>query len=322
EPCMVPADGRDVQCSNCGTTWFQEGRRRDAAPSDRPVRRAAEDASDAAIPELEVEAPRRGATADEETLEILRQERAHEARQRAAARRRQPSLEAEIEEDLDSIGDLSLGAESRAEAAAERRRMAEAAEFARSREAEEEAALSPSERMRRREKTRVPQLTDTEAPPDDTEDVAEAIAAVLKIDAGGTAPTPSANMTAPEAAPGAIAAAAATGGASARRELLPDIEEINSSLRPDDRVPEAAAVEDAQEVPAKGSSNGFRIGFLAIMAVVLVLVLLYVFHGPLGEAVPALAGTLEGYAAWVDQQRVTLERSVEGLTESILRQTE
>ena len=24
---MIPPEGRDVQCSNCSTTWFQPGRR-------------------------------------------------------------------------------------------------------------------------------------------------------------------------------------------------------------------------------------------------------------------------------------------------------
>jgi predicted Zn finger-like uncharacterized protein len=36
---MVPPEGRDVQCSNCSTTWFQPGRRRGAAAPDREVTR-------------------------------------------------------------------------------------------------------------------------------------------------------------------------------------------------------------------------------------------------------------------------------------------
>ena len=31
---MIPPEGRDVQCSNCTTTWFQPGRRSDAQPRD------------------------------------------------------------------------------------------------------------------------------------------------------------------------------------------------------------------------------------------------------------------------------------------------
>src|SRR6056297_793915 len=35
---MVPPEGRDVQCSNCSTTWFQPGRRTDVEPAIAPKR--------------------------------------------------------------------------------------------------------------------------------------------------------------------------------------------------------------------------------------------------------------------------------------------
>lgn len=33
---MIPPEGRDVQCSNCSTTWYQPGRRTDKAPEVAP----------------------------------------------------------------------------------------------------------------------------------------------------------------------------------------------------------------------------------------------------------------------------------------------
>lgn len=77
---MIPPGGRDVQCSNCATTWFVrgEGAEPDPAPEDRPedddpVGEEAE-ATGAAAPEVRV-APRERHRPDEETLRVLREER-------------------------------------------------------------------------------------------------------------------------------------------------------------------------------------------------------------------------------------------------------
>lgn len=47
---MVPAAGRDVQCSNCSQTWFQPGPRRPEPPAPEPV---SEPVSEVAAPERE-----------------------------------------------------------------------------------------------------------------------------------------------------------------------------------------------------------------------------------------------------------------------------
>ncbi|MGB3408240.1 MAG: zinc-ribbon domain-containing protein, partial [Jannaschia sp.] len=163
---MIPPDGRDVQCSNCATTWFQAGRIRTAAPdTDREVRRAGQpettepeendvpdEVPEAAHPdEVEPDAPAgpeapaepmpdasrpRRPLADDETLEILRQERAHEARRRAAERRGRATAASDLDP---AAGAASVGDEhpdrARELAAAERARMATAASVARARDA-------------------------------------------------------------------------------------------------------------------------------------------------------------------------------------------
>uniref|UniRef100_UPI0024E1033E zinc-ribbon domain-containing protein n=1 Tax=Roseicyclus amphidinii TaxID=3034232 RepID=UPI0024E1033E len=53
---MIPPEGRDVQCSNCSTTWFQPGRRTDVAPAVRVERPAPE------VPEAARAASDRAAT--------------------------------------------------------------------------------------------------------------------------------------------------------------------------------------------------------------------------------------------------------------------
>ncbi len=97
---------------------------------------------------------------------------------------------------------------------------------------------------------------------------------------------------------------------------MPDIEEINSSLRPDPRIVEAEARARAGErTPAAARRRtGFRIGFVAVGVVTAVLVALYVFAMPLGEAVPELSDPLARYVTWIDTQRVALIAATEALT--------
>jgi predicted Zn finger-like uncharacterized protein len=88
---LLPEDGREVQCSACGTVWFQDHplilTERSPAPVAPPEAsaEAASDAGDEPSPE-EAEAPAGEARAkpvDEQVLEILRAEAAFEAEQRA-----------------------------------------------------------------------------------------------------------------------------------------------------------------------------------------------------------------------------------------------
>ena len=355
---MIPADGRDVQCSNCATTWFQEGRQRTISETParevrRPGRRpepaavAEEETPDADAPDEEIAetppeppvavedgppeepqpapmakpvgaAPRRP-LADEETLEILRQERAHEARKRAAERRRRatpppdpdmltaPDMD-DAEEGPEEERDAEADAQ-RAAAAAERARMAAAASVARSRELADRAepAAAPA-----RSPAPPPAPAQTE-PADD--DVANAIASALREVSD---PIGELDDDAPELA-GLSAEEKAAVRRQSRRDLLPDIEEINSSLRPDERALEAERSAADEEMASEGGRlSGFRIGFFSIVAVVAVGVLAYIFASQIGAAVPGLAEPLAAWSAWVDAQRIALEENVNAVTSSIL----
>jgi len=98
---MIPPEGRDVQCSNCSTTWFQPGRRTDRPTSvavDRSAREAAAPVAEpppppapeaAAAPDPEPAedppaAPPRRRELDPELRSILEEEAAREARLRRA----------------------------------------------------------------------------------------------------------------------------------------------------------------------------------------------------------------------------------------------
>lgn len=109
---------------------------------------------------------------------------------------------------------------------------------------------------------------------------------------------------------------------SSRRELLPDIEEINSTLR-NDATPRATAPEVRQDIGAGGEPkrrSGFRRGFLTVLLLFLVMVLVYVFAPQIAETVPAIKINLDIYVAWVDQLRISLDgwlKSMLGNLESI-----
>ncbi|MEM7642494.1 MAG: zinc-ribbon domain-containing protein [Pseudomonadota bacterium] len=276
---VIPADGRDVQCSNCGTTWYQEGRGREAV-------------AEAAAPRAAPRAPAGGADdspkprrplADDRAMSILREEREREDRLRAAG----PGA---------AQADGNTG-DARQTAAREAARMSAAASVARARTTAD-TALEP-----------VPTVDD---------DVADAIARIMgdgQFD--DEADGPGGTETSSQAA-GSPASQSAS--PSSRRELLPDIEEINSSLRPDERAAEAsaeAAAEAGSAQKQKGGGSGFRLGFAAVIALMMVVVLAYLFAEPIAVAIPALGGAMESFVGAVERGRVGLEAGAESLLQMI-----
>ncbi len=118
-----------------------------------------------------------------------------------------------------------------------------------------------------------------------------------------------------------IAAAAAAAVADSRRALLPDIEEINSSLRStSDRRPARA---DDYDTPGKSAESeqsdaekprGFSRGFSVTLLIAAILLALYVFAPALAEAVPAAAPVVDAYVSAVDALRVMLDAQFQKLS--------
>ena len=117
------------------------------------------------------------------------------------------------------------------------------------------------------------------------------------------------------------AAAAAAAVAESRRGLLPDIEEINSSLRStSDRRPARAddhdtpglTVEDRDN--AAGPKRSFSRSFSLTLLIAMVFLALYVFAPALVEMVPAIAPVMDAYVSAVDALRVMLDRQVQNLS--------
>ena len=243
---VIPQGGRDVQCSNCGDTWFQNHPDNDHGLAEDLGEALTQevDASEAEQPEADEEpmvqtppaAPEgRKRELDPSVADVLREEAAREA----AARKREASSALEEQPDL-GIGEPD-------DEAARRQREA-------------------SERMSR--------------------------------------------MRGEDPKPAKVAAATAASGS--RRDVLPDIDEINSTLRKDsERRKTASEVAASREAAPKQS--GFLRGFLLVMALAAVLIGIYIFSPQISEAVPALAPALESYTGFVDTGRLWLDGQVRGL---------
>lgn len=244
---VMPISGRDVQCSNCGQTWFQH--HPDHAPEEEEMIEAAqapdpdEEVAPAPPPPPPPSKEPRQRELDPAVADILRQEA--EAEFEARQRRQSETLESQPE----------LGLET----------------------AEERAPLT----------------RDTDPDNHDAERrAAEARKRMARMRG--------------EPDPGPDAAAAAI---SSRRELLPDIEEINSTLRSDD-TPSGVDADAREELGAGGEQKqkrSFRTGFRTVVLIAIVLALLYVFAPRITAAVPALEGVMGAFVGAIDQARVSLD---------------
>lgn len=270
---VIPTAGRDVQCSNCGDTWYQyhhDHMPDGAGELDAPENDAdltgpdAGDSGDDVAPDPDddydetyngdfdedyededepADVPERPAlrrrALDPEVQSILREEAQFEERARGY-------------ETLESQPDLGLG-----EPEPPRR------------EEKAEGRLS-----RLREQTR-------DDPHPEPQDQAE------------------------------MAAAAAAAGAASRRNLLPDIEEINSTLRRKGETMRGGGRSGRSVVTNK--RNGTRRGFVTVVVILALGAALYLQAPNIGNAVPQLKGAMTAYVDTVDRGRAWLDRQAASL---------
>jgi predicted Zn finger-like uncharacterized protein len=98
-----------------------------------------------------------------------------------------------------------------------------------------------------------------------------------------------------------------------RRDLLPDIEEINSSLKGGAEPP--ALSEAAQEEIGQSNARGFRSGFAVAMLVAVLGLAAYVAAPRIVAMVPAAEGAVNAYVAAIDGARLWLD----GLMRQLIR---
>lgn len=103
---------------------------------------------------------------------------------------------------------------------------------------------------------------------------------------------------------------------SSRSNLLPDIDEINSSLDPETGHDGQNSGESAKQA-ADAKRTEFRMGFrLAVLTAVLG-VLLYVFAPQISAAIPLLEGVLSAFVGFIDGIQAQLDSLADTFVESI-----
>lgn len=244
---VMPAEGRDVQCSNCGQTWFQD---HPDTITEREAIRTTAPHDDEEVVKVALE-PFEDATEPKVGPEIERPEE-------------KPEAEEPKKRELDpSVADV-LREEAELET---RARQSEAGPM----ESQPDLGLAESS--------------------DETDDRPRETRDRMALMRGETPPSD------------------AVSALASRRDLLPDIEEINSTLRSNsNRSPNNDPGQTAQiEVQEKRSS---RRGFILTIALVAALALLYTYAPQLAEAVPATEPALASYVAIVDSWRVWVDEQV------------
>ncbi len=313
---VIPEEGRDVQCSNCGDTWFQD-RSAQAQPSDLPDEAASDPAPESIAqedtsPEADVaqeveepapvEAPDDAVEAEEDPADDQPEDEAPDVAETLAASEAEdwtetpPGDEPPADDDPEDSQDDDSAPEEEAggppdlperveidPAVAEiLRQEAEHETRLRSKEAEslesqgdlglDEAPGDEASRRNREARDRMARMRGETPPEEDTSAVQS----------------------------------------GSRSGLLPDIEEINSTLRTggeEDAPPEALEM-----VAQKGASGsgGFARGFGLMILIAILLALVYANAPRITEQVPALAGLVDGYVGMVDNLRLWLDRKLSG----------
>lgn len=118
-----------------------------------------------------------------------------------------------------------------------------------------------------------------------------------------------------EPVPAEVAVAAVTATAGSRRDLLPDIEEINSTLRSSGERRRPAEATDA-DLPGttpkvRGKGYGFRRGFFSMIVLAALSIGAYVFGPKISEIIPAAEPLIAQYSNGVESLRDVLGTSVD-----------
>ena len=271
----IPEAGRDVQCSNCGHAWFQVHANAELSrEAEEDVFGSAPDAAEIRIPA----APPVTAVTPDAAPAII-----------SAPKINAPEI---------SVPEISvpeiIAPEVAAPAAISRQTLAESVLSVLREEADRETAVRRDEGPALRPvDVTSPFETQTEFGLDDTTPPSGASAAARHIARlKGAEPEPPAPPE-PKSA--------------ARRDLLPDIEEINSTLRAtSDRA--QAQMDDVEALPnLRPRRRGFRSGFVLVMIIAVVLALTYIMAPRIIAQMPGAAPPMRAYVSSVDSGRLWLD---------------
>lgn len=257
---VIPDNGRDVQCSNCGHTWYQ---RSAESITDEPEADSEDTIS--SVPEAEISTPPDEAQEPETVPEP-------------------PEIAASVP--ADAITDIPEDTTPNTTPNSS----------AKPRELDSEVAGILQQEAERETAERTHEIAGLETQPDlglmeQTEDSDANIQ--KKMD----------RLRGLDDDHGAAAAAAAI-GRGPRKDLLPDIEELNSTLTAttDDEADETDEI--TQE---KRQRSGFRRAFAVTILIFTILVLVYAFAPQIAAKLPALKSVLASYVEWVNAMRLAID---------------
>ncbi|MBF9030777.1 hypothetical protein HKCCE3408_10275 [Rhodobacterales bacterium HKCCE3408] len=296
---MIPPEGRDVQCSNCTTTWFQPGSASaaagdgEAAPPE-PPEGDFDDMDEGDVPAAD--APRR--ELDPESRDLLREEA-----EREAQLRRTESSELEHQDEM-NLDPYTEDAEDAAEE-----------DWDEEEEDDLEAAADDEEYEDGDYDDEEGDYDDEEYDEDEDDELDTTVGGmVAESSFDDEVETDDWDAREDEDDSGRAAAAAAAAVASSRRDLLPDIEEINSTLRASgDRSagdPGTTDYHSLSERPRRRS--GTRVGFALAILIFAGLIAAYANAPRIAEAVPQAAPIINAYAEQVDRLRLWIDDMAQG----------
>lgn len=272
---VVPKEGRDVQCSNCNHTWFQLPAKAAAVPSRGKKPHAAAD---------ETEAPE---TAAADLAETGAADTATDATTDA-------QLQLDNPEPLTATGETDQQRQMLDDSVINILRE-EAEREARARRVEAETLESQPDLGLSMFSAEDAARSAPEEPPSEQEE--EDLAAEIAGEAAE-----------------ADAAAADVPGAGGRMKMLPDIEQINSTLRAvtpqDDAIGGFAAFAQLQA----RRRLGFRRGFVLVLVLSMSGLVIYLVAPQLMQRFPAAEPALTSYVANVDRGRIWLDARMRRVT--------
>ncbi|WP_227287057.1 zinc-ribbon domain-containing protein [Boseongicola sp. H5] len=273
---MIPADGRDVQCSNCSTTWFQPGPRTAASASESEPE--APHTGEASLPPEETETDE---PAEPETAEAPVEPEVERAQDGG-------------ENDHDAPEETDTSAQPRT-----RRDLDPALRDLLREEAEREARLRQAAQETVETQDEMPLDQPPAAPPAGRGQADRRM--------------PDADDSFDDDALDEMISSSVHDGP--RRDLLPDIEEINSTLRAtSDRnagESEASDVETLDEAPRR--RRGIRLGFGLVLLIAAGLVAVYSNAVQIAERLPQASPAIQAYVTQVDEARFWLDGLAQGV---------
>jgi predicted Zn finger-like uncharacterized protein len=295
---VIPEEGRDVQCSNCGDTWFQQ-----SAGSAPPMERGNDDGS--ADPSNSERSAAAAIGQSDDFDESLRDDKGAEIE---FASRSDPEIAeaagewAEEEPRPPEADDPHIDeppaetvpkrAESEPPAPQSPRGLDPALSDILREEAERESSLRAADQMQSQTLETQPNLGLDDLP--ENEEARRARQAQDRM----------ARIQGQD--PRRLAAEAS----GLKRGVLPDIEEINSTLRAADSPAQPPI---AEPVPPKPRKSGFTRGFALALLIVLAMVMVYANAPQIAEILPQADPYLSSYVTWVDKMRLWLDMQVSAL---------